>query len=171
MWAFLTGWQSLIQIEAVQYGASVTQRPHIRSNSRSSPDIASSQNLSISSVETPARRIALITWSMTRKSSPDASSVTRTSGYFAAIVRSPPCPCVHNVERRKPRLTRNRLTLASVTAHAVLEAVSDFLDQFRKQAEECRKLAALVPLAEDKAFWLRLAEEWEKLAQVADKPV
>jgi hypothetical protein len=52
-----------------------------------------------------------------------------------------------------------------------LEAVSDFLDQFRKQAEECRKLAALVPLAEDKAFWLRLAEEWEKLAQVADKPV
>jgi hypothetical protein len=61
--------------------------------------------------------------------------------------------------------------LASVTAHAVLEAVSDFLDQFRKQAEECRKLAALVPLAEDKAFWLRLAEEWEKLAQVADKPV
>jgi hypothetical protein len=43
-------------------------------------------------------------------------------------------------------------------------------DEFRKQAEECRQLAATALKAIDKAFWLRLAEDWLKLAQEADKP-
>jgi hypothetical protein len=46
----------------------------------------------------------------------------------------------------------------------------DTADEFRKQAEECRQLAATALKAIDKAFWLRLAEDWLKLAQEADKP-
>jgi hypothetical protein len=42
-------------------------------------------------------------------------------------------------------------------------------DDFRK-AEECRQLAATALKAIDKTFWLRLAEDWLKLAQEADKP-
>jgi hypothetical protein len=43
------------------------------------------------------------------------------------------------------------------------------IDQYRAQAEQCRKLATLAPKADDKAFWLRLAEDWVRLAQlVAD---
>jgi hypothetical protein len=45
------------------------------------------------------------------------------------------------------------------------------LDQFRKQAEECRQLAAMMQNVDDKAFWLRLAEEWTKLVEVTDKPL
>jgi hypothetical protein len=43
-------------------------------------------------------------------------------------------------------------------------------DQFRKQAKECRQWAATALKAVDKAFWLRLAEDWLKLAQEADNP-
>jgi hypothetical protein len=43
------------------------------------------------------------------------------------------------------------------------------LDQWRRQADECRQLAALTMRAEDKAFWLRLAENWARLAELADK--
>jgi hypothetical protein len=46
--------------------------------------------------------------------------------------------------------------------------VSD-ADQFRKEAEEARQMAARSLKQEDKAFWLRLAEDWNKLAQEADK--
>jgi hypothetical protein len=45
-----------------------------------------------------------------------------------------------------------------------------YADDFRKQAEECRQLANTALKAVDKAFWLRLAEDWLKLAQEADKP-
>jgi len=41
--------------------------------------------------------------------------------------------------------------------------MSDF-DGYRKQAEECRELAATVYLPEEKAFWLRLAEDWMRVA-------
>lgn len=43
-------------------------------------------------------------------------------------------------------------------------------DEFRKQGEECRQLAGTAIKPVDKAFWLRLAEDWLKLAQDADKP-
>jgi hypothetical protein len=36
---------------------------------------------------------------------------------------------------------------------------------FRKEAEECRQLASTSKKPEDKVFWLRLAEDWLKLAQ------
>jgi hypothetical protein len=39
-------------------------------------------------------------------------------------------------------------------------------DEFRKQAEDCRKFAAL--RLNDRAFWLELAEDWIKLAQEGD---
>jgi hypothetical protein len=46
--------------------------------------------------------------------------------------------------------------------------VSD-ADQFRKEAEDARQMSARSIKHEDKAFWLRLAEDWNKLAQEADK--
>lgn len=42
-------------------------------------------------------------------------------------------------------------------------------DEFRKQAEEARQTAARSLKQEDKVFWLRLAEDWIKLAQQADE--
>jgi hypothetical protein len=39
-------------------------------------------------------------------------------------------------------------------------------DESHKQAEDCRKFAALN--SNDKAFWLELAEDWTKLAQEDD---
>ena len=42
-------------------------------------------------------------------------------------------------------------------------------DDFRKQAEEARQMAARSLKQEDKAFWLCLAEDWIKLAQQADE--
>ena len=41
-------------------------------------------------------------------------------------------------------------------------------DAFRKQAEEARQMATCFLKQEDKAFWLRLAEDWIKLAKQAD---
>jgi hypothetical protein len=42
-------------------------------------------------------------------------------------------------------------------------------DEFRKRAGECRRLAAMVPDDFDEAFWLRLAEDWMKIAAEAEK--
>ncbi len=42
-------------------------------------------------------------------------------------------------------------------------------DEFRKQATDAREMAARSLKQEDKAFWLRLAEDWIKLAQQADE--
>jgi hypothetical protein len=43
------------------------------------------------------------------------------------------------------------------------------IDQYCEKAEQCRQLATLAPKADDKAFWLRLAENWARLAElVAD---
>lgn len=41
-------------------------------------------------------------------------------------------------------------------------------DRFRKEAEECRQLAAKAKNPLDKEEWLRLAGEWIKLAQDTD---
>jgi hypothetical protein len=40
----------------------------------------------------------------------------------------------------------------------------------KRRAEECRKLAAVEPDEDDQAFWLRMADEWEKLANLAVRP-
>jgi hypothetical protein len=37
----------------------------------------------------------------------------------------------------------------------------------KRRAEECRQLALLEPDVDDQAFWLRMAEEWERLANLA----
>jgi hypothetical protein len=42
------------------------------------------------------------------------------------------------------------------------------VDQFRTRAEECRQLADMAPKISDKSFWLRLAQDWHRLAEVAD---
>jgi hypothetical protein len=42
-------------------------------------------------------------------------------------------------------------------------------DEFRKQAEDCREWARRALRAQDKAFWLKLAEDWQKLAEKADQ--
>jgi hypothetical protein len=44
-------------------------------------------------------------------------------------------------------------------------------DECRKHAEDCRALAARAIKAADKAFWLRLAEDWLKLAQEVESSV
>ena len=41
-------------------------------------------------------------------------------------------------------------------------------DDLRRQTEEARQMAAQSLKQEDKASWLRLAEDWIKLAQEAD---
>jgi hypothetical protein len=42
-------------------------------------------------------------------------------------------------------------------------------DEFRKQANDAREMATRALKQEDKAFWLRVAEDWIKLAQQADQ--
>jgi hypothetical protein len=42
--------------------------------------------------------------------------------------------------------------------------MSDEADRFRKQADECREQAAKAISPLDKEAWLRVAEEWLKLA-------
>ena len=45
------------------------------------------------------------------------------------------------------------------------------IEQFRRRAEECRRLAAAAPNASDKAFWLGLMERWQALeSQSAARP-
>jgi hypothetical protein len=41
------------------------------------------------------------------------------------------------------------------------------VDECDKRAEECRKLATIVSDPDDKAFWLRIAEDWLRVASVA----
>ena len=40
----------------------------------------------------------------------------------------------------------------------------------KRRAEECRQLASLEPDEDDQAFWLRMAEEWERLANLSIRP-
>jgi hypothetical protein len=42
-------------------------------------------------------------------------------------------------------------------------------DEFRQRAVECRQVAATVTNASDKAFWLRLANDWMNIAVQAEK--
>jgi hypothetical protein len=42
-------------------------------------------------------------------------------------------------------------------------------DEFRQRAVECRQVAATVTNPLDKAFWLRLAEDWMNIAAQAEK--
>jgi hypothetical protein len=42
-------------------------------------------------------------------------------------------------------------------------------ERFRKQAEECRQMAAKVISPLDKEAWLKLAEDWLRLAREADR--
>jgi hypothetical protein len=39
-------------------------------------------------------------------------------------------------------------------------------DEFRRRADECRRLAAAARNAGDKAFWLRLVARWQALENV-----
>jgi hypothetical protein len=41
-------------------------------------------------------------------------------------------------------------------------------DQYRKQAEDARQIAAKTANQDCKTFWLRMAEDWDRLARVAD---
>jgi hypothetical protein len=40
----------------------------------------------------------------------------------------------------------------------------------KRRAEECRKLAAIEVDEDDQAFWLRMADEWERLANLTVRP-
>jgi hypothetical protein len=43
------------------------------------------------------------------------------------------------------------------------------LHEFRKRAEECHRLAAAVSDPRAKAFWLRSAKDWVKVAAASEK--
>jgi hypothetical protein len=43
-------------------------------------------------------------------------------------------------------------------------------EQYRNQAEQCRLRAENSSKPADRAFWLLLAENWQKLAQDSDEP-
>lgn len=58
---------------------------------------------------------------------------------------------------RGPRRTRGILLLVI--------AMTEILDFFQKQAQECRRLAAKATKKNDRDYWLRLAQRWEWLAQ------
>ncbi|WP_377830929.1 hypothetical protein ACFKHW_39905 (plasmid) [Bradyrhizobium lupini] len=45
------------------------------------------------------------------------------------------------------------------------------LDRFREEARECREFAAASVNPVDKEAWLRLAVEWQKLADEAEKRI
>jgi hypothetical protein len=47
--------------------------------------------------------------------------------------------------------------------------MSGVTDEYRKQAERCRKSAEDSLKQEDRAFWLLLATNWLKLAQDCDE--
>jgi hypothetical protein len=49
--------------------------------------------------------------------------------------------------------------------HSLNAMIETDADRFRKQAEECRQLAARAINEVDKQAWLRLAADWIKLAQ------
>jgi hypothetical protein len=40
--------------------------------------------------------------------------------------------------------------------------------EYRQNAEECREQASRAIRTEDKARWLKLAQDWQTLAEVAD---
>lgn len=45
------------------------------------------------------------------------------------------------------------------------------LEEFRRRAEECRRLAAAARTASDKAFWMGLMARWQALeSQTAERP-
>ena len=41
--------------------------------------------------------------------------------------------------------------------------------EFRRQAQECRQLAANEADDENKAYWLRKPDDWGRLAELAEK--
>lgn len=41
-------------------------------------------------------------------------------------------------------------------------------DEYRRKAEECRAQAAEATRDDDKAAWLKMAEEWQRLAESVD---
>jgi hypothetical protein len=42
-------------------------------------------------------------------------------------------------------------------------------EKFHKEAEECRQMAKQAANPQDKEAWVRLAEDWLKLAQEAER--
>ena len=52
--------------------------------------------------------------------------------------------------------------------HDLVVMSDDDAARFRKQAEECREQAAKAVSSLDKEAWLRVAEEWHKLASSAE---
>ncbi len=40
---------------------------------------------------------------------------------------------------------------------------------FRKEAEECRRQAGSASNDVDREWWIRLAEDWEKLAEASER--
>ena len=78
---------------------------------------------------------------------------------FKSFVRTiVPCPVLIR-QSESPNFT---------SVHYPVAMSDDYAARFRKQAEECRAHAANAVNPIDKEAWLRLAEEWLKMASSID---
>ncbi len=79
-------------------------------------------------------------------------------------------PALPQLQSRLPSYGPSKAETLRNTSH--VHAVEDVVvqsdaDRFKGRAEECRRLAEECVSAQDKEAWLRLAGEWDKLAQSA----
>lgn len=81
------------------------------------------------------------------------------SGWKGIARRASPFPA-----RQAPVLIRIGECREISSVHYPIAMAEDDATRFRKQAEECRELAVKALSSVDKDAWLRLAEEWLKLA-------
>jgi hypothetical protein len=63
---------------------------------------------------------------------------------------------------------RNFRSVSTRHSEAVSATQMSDLQQYRQKAEECRQHALVAQSPEEKAMWLQVAQEWEKLAERAE---
>jgi hypothetical protein len=67
-------------------------------------------------------------------------------------------------------LAKMMLVCDTASSSVAWEGVMADPNESKRRAEECRQLASVEPDADDQAFWLRMADEWEKLANLPVRP-
>jgi hypothetical protein len=92
----------------------------------------------------------------------------RTAAGAAPKGRAPDVKMMKEVKKEPYETLRLRTPIASVRSRGLgyMCDVHRRTDQSRAQAEQCRQPASLTPRDDDKTFWLRLAEDWVRLAEV-----
>jgi hypothetical protein len=100
-------------------------------------------------------------------SSPSARpSIWRGLGFFSGSYRA--CFDRAGARRFETGTGRVRTSACPVDDLYGREGAMD-AETFRTRAHECRQLASIVSQPENRAFWLRLASDWLKVAALAEK--